>query len=176
MASCRKLIRLFGVVDGCGAFRIVAVQPSSMALGGYYWSTNRLCRVLDFCGTNSRENYAPPNFVDKRCSLGRDNFIADRGNKHCHWSIHGLESVSQPKFSLAGRGANSIRSIDGILTPYGWAVLFQTTAFFIVGGVVISLILRAYIGPGLAAKHPDTITAKSCLPCPTPKSLPTKTL
>lgn len=45
-------------------------------------------------------------------------------------------------------GGEFTRSIDGILTPYGWLLLGQSVAIFIAGGVAIALFLRAVIGPG----------------------------
>ncbi len=53
-------------------------------------------------------------------------------------------AVSQDRIS----GGDSVRSIEGILTSYGWWVLAQGAAFFILAGVLIALILRAVIGPG----------------------------
>ena len=57
--------------------------------------------------------------------------------------------VSQnPNFSSRVGGDGFIRSIDGILTPYGWWVLAQNTALFVLAGVVIALIVRGVIGAG----------------------------
>ncbi|WP_422372310.1 hypothetical protein [Hoeflea sp.] len=63
-----------------------------------------------------------------------------------------LESIS-PNISSQVGGGDRIRSIDGILTPYGWLMLAQSTVLFILGGVAIALILRAVIGPGEAPRH-----------------------
>lgn len=45
-------------------------------------------------------------------------------------------------------GGDFIRSLNGILTPYGRQVLAQNTAMFILLGVAVALIVRAVIGPG----------------------------
>ncbi|MCT4557875.1 MAG: hypothetical protein N4A61_07425 [Pelagimonas sp.] len=45
-------------------------------------------------------------------------------------------------------GGDYIRSIDGILTPYGWMVLGQNTLMFIALGMGVALIVRWRIGPG----------------------------
>lgn len=45
-------------------------------------------------------------------------------------------------------GGDFIRSVDGILTAYGWQQLAQNSAMFIGLGVAIALVLRALIGPG----------------------------
>ena len=45
-------------------------------------------------------------------------------------------------------GGEYTQSIDGILTPYGWWVLAQRSAVFILAGVGIALAVRAVIGPG----------------------------
>ncbi|MBL9050184.1 MAG: hypothetical protein JNK19_08745 [Tabrizicola sp.] len=40
------------------------------------------------------------------------------------------------------------REVDGILTPYGWKMLAFDTAYFIVAGGAIGLLIRLIIGPG----------------------------
>ena len=50
-------------------------------------------------------------------------------------------------FSQIGGGAY-IRSIDGILTPYGWWVLAQDTAIFILIGAVVGGVVWAVMTPG----------------------------
>lgn len=45
-------------------------------------------------------------------------------------------------------GGEFIKSVNGILTPYGWQSLVQNTAVFVLLGVGIALIVRMFIGPG----------------------------
>lgn len=42
----------------------------------------------------------------------------------------------------------AIRSIDGMLTPYGWWVLAQNSICFILICLLVSLVVRLRIGPG----------------------------
>lgn len=57
--------------------------------------------------------------------------------------------VSQnPNFQSQIGVGDFIRSVDGILTPYGWWILAQNTVQFIFAGIAIGLILRWRIGPG----------------------------
>lgn len=62
-----------------------------------------------------------------------------------------LESII-PNFSSQVGGGDRVESIDGVLTPYGWLMLAQSTVLFVLGGVAIALILRAVIGPGETTK------------------------
>jgi hypothetical protein len=57
------------------------------------------------------------------------------------------QSQDPSSYSQIG-GGDYIRSIDGILTPYGWWVLFQQTLIFVLSGVTVALVLRWLIGPG----------------------------
>ena len=41
------------------------------------------------------------------------------------------------------------RMSDGVLTPYGWWLLAQSAAQFILAGVAVALIIRAKLGPGI---------------------------
>lgn len=59
-----------------------------------------------------------------------------------------LQSLNPNTGSQSGSG-HKITQIDGILTSYGWLLLGQSTAMFVIAGVVISLLIRAFIGPGL---------------------------
>ena len=56
-------------------------------------------------------------------------------------------SLDDSSFSRIG-GGDYTRSIDGILTPYGWLILGQSTALFVLFGMGVALALRAIIGPG----------------------------
>jgi hypothetical protein len=58
-----------------------------------------------------------------------------------------MQSINPNSFSQLG-GGDKVREVDGILTPYGWWLLAQTTSLFVLAGVVIALIVRAVIGPG----------------------------
>jgi hypothetical protein len=57
-----------------------------------------------------------------------------------------LQSMD-PKSSGQLGGGKLIASLDGILTPYGWRMLAQDAAVFILVGVAIALIVRAIIEP-----------------------------
>lgn len=61
------------------------------------------------------------------------------------------QSIDDSSYSQIG-GGDYVRSVDGILTSYGWRMLAQNTAIFIALGVAIGLVVRAVIGPG---KTPD---------------------
>lgn len=57
--------------------------------------------------------------------------------------------ISQnPNFQSQIGGGDFVRSVNGILTPYGWWVLAQNTLQFVLAGIAIALIVRWRIGPG----------------------------
>lgn len=62
------------------------------------------------------------------------------------------QSLNPNSWSQIG-GGDKIRSIDGILTPYGWQALAQSAAIFILFGVVVAVIIRALIGRGNQTKN-----------------------
>jgi hypothetical protein len=45
-------------------------------------------------------------------------------------------------------GGDYVQSIDGILTPYGWWVVLRDSMLLIAVGMVIGVLMRAWIGPG----------------------------
>lgn len=45
-------------------------------------------------------------------------------------------------------GGDYVRSVDGILTPYGWWYVAQNTALFVLAGMGIALIVRGVIEAG----------------------------
>lgn len=73
------------------------------------------------------------------------------------------ESVDPNSWSQIGGGAY-IREIDGILTPYGWWRLALSTEIFVCSGIVIALILRAIIGPGLKTQAQEATSESPPLP------------
>lgn len=48
-----------------------------------------------------------------------------------------------------------IRSIDGILTPYGWQVLVQNTLLFIAAGVLIALVVKWAVGKPVSSRRDE---------------------
>ncbi|MEM9846001.1 MAG: hypothetical protein AAF965_14465 [Pseudomonadota bacterium] len=60
-------------------------------------------------------------------------------------------SIDDTRYAQTG-GGDFIRSIDGILTPYGWQVLAQNTVAFIAWCTIGALLIRLAIGPGHADK------------------------
>ena len=62
--------------------------------------------------------------------------------------LNGLRISQDPTYDFQLGGGKFIREIDGILTPYGWWVLLQNTALFIIFGVLVGLLIRAIIGSG----------------------------
>lgn len=60
----------------------------------------------------------------------------------------GWRQFQDPNFRSQIGSGDFVRSIDGILTPYGWWVVAQNTALFVLAGVVIALIVRGVIGAG----------------------------
>lgn len=61
-----------------------------------------------------------------------------------------FKTSKNPNFGYTIGGVVSERSMDGILTPYGWWVLAQNSIMFIVTRVFTSLTNRWIIGPGNA--------------------------
>ncbi len=61
-----------------------------------------------------------------------------------------LQSIG-PDFNATRGGIESERSVDGILTPYGWRILTQDSALFILACALIALLVRWQIGPGTKA-------------------------
>lgn len=57
------------------------------------------------------------------------------------------ESLRPARHSQLG-GGDYTQSIDGILTAYGWQMLAQNSAIFILIALIIALIIRRIIGPG----------------------------
>lgn len=62
--------------------------------------------------------------------------------------LNGLRISYDPSFDFQLGGGDFVREVDGILTPYGWLLLARNTAFFIVIGAIVGLLVRAIIGPG----------------------------
>ena len=62
--------------------------------------------------------------------------------------FRGWMTSIDPDSSYQIGGGDRIREIDGILTSYGWLILAQNTAMFVVAGIVIALVVRLAIGPG----------------------------
>lgn len=62
--------------------------------------------------------------------------------------INGYRISKDPNFSSRIGGGEFTQSVDGILTPYGWLILAQNTAIFVIWGIIVALIVRAVIGPG----------------------------
>ncbi len=60
----------------------------------------------------------------------------------------GWRQFQNPNFNSQIGGGDFVRSVDGILTPYGWWVLAQNTALFVLVGMAIALIVRGVIGAG----------------------------
>ena len=63
--------------------------------------------------------------------------------------LNGLRLYFDDSFySQIGHG-DKTQSIDGILTPHGWLIQAQNSAAFVAFGIVIALIVRAIVGPGI---------------------------
>lgn len=62
--------------------------------------------------------------------------------------LNGLRISRDPDLSSQIGGGDYIRSVDGILTPYGWWVLGQNSVLFVIACVLSALAIRAIIGPG----------------------------
>ncbi|WP_377190188.1 hypothetical protein [Ruegeria meonggei] len=60
----------------------------------------------------------------------------------------GWRQSLNPNFSSRIGGDGAIRSVDGILTPYGWWVLAQNSIFFIFLCILAALVIRMIIGSG----------------------------
>lgn len=63
----------------------------------------------------------------------------------------GWRMSRNPNSSSQIGGGDHVQSVDGILTTFGWFVLAQRTALFVLLGAAVALIVRAVIGPGRAA-------------------------
>jgi len=59
---------------------------------------------------------------------------------------NGWRQSNNPNFSSRVGGDGNVRSIDGILTQYGWQVLVQNTLAFILTGMVIAIIVKWLVG------------------------------
>ena len=57
------------------------------------------------------------------------------------------QSLDPNSYSQLG-GGEFIKSVDGILTPYGLQSLAQNTVIFVLLGVGIALVIRMFMGPG----------------------------
>ena len=62
----------------------------------------------------------------------------------------GWHQSNNPSFNSQVGGEGYVRSIDGILTPYGWQVLAQNTLLFITAGVLIAIVVKWIVGRPLA--------------------------
>jgi hypothetical protein len=62
--------------------------------------------------------------------------------------VNGYQISQDPHRYHQIGGGDYVRSIDGILTPYGWFLVAQTTVIFILLGALIGLFVRYVIGPG----------------------------
>jgi len=58
----------------------------------------------------------------------------------------GWHQSHNPNFNSQVGGDGYVRSIDGILTPYGWQVLAQNTLLFIAAGALIAVVVKWLIG------------------------------
>lgn len=70
----------------------------------------------------------------------------------------GWRQSQNPNFYSQIGGGDFVRSVDGILTPYGWWVLAQNSVQFILLGAAIALMVRWRIGPGSVptnSEHPE---------------------
>ncbi len=64
----------------------------------------------------------------------------------------GWRQSNNPNFNSRIGGDGYVRSIDGILTPYGWQILAQNTLLFIATGAVIAVIVKWLVGEPAAFK------------------------
>lgn len=62
--------------------------------------------------------------------------------------FRGWKQSQDPTFYSQIGGGDYIRSIDGILTPYGWWVTVQNSAFFVLACIFGAVVIRLIIGPG----------------------------
>ncbi|HMS95045.1 MAG TPA: hypothetical protein PKA03_07465 [Tabrizicola sp.] len=62
--------------------------------------------------------------------------------------LKGFFDSQDPNFRSQLGGGDFVIEVNGILTPYGWLLLAQTTALFVALGAVIGLLVRVAIGPG----------------------------
>lgn len=58
----------------------------------------------------------------------------------------GWRQSNNPNFYSRIGGDGHVRSIDGILTPYGWQILAQNTLLFIATGAVIAVVVKWLVG------------------------------
>ena len=65
--------------------------------------------------------------------------------------VNGYQISQDPRRSLQIGGGDYVQSIDGILTAYGWFLVAQNTAIFILLGALIGLFVRYVVGPGQQA-------------------------
>jgi hypothetical protein len=62
--------------------------------------------------------------------------------------LKGFFDSQDPNYRSQLGGGDFVIEVNGILTPYGWLLLAQTTAIFVGLGAVIGLLIRLIVGPG----------------------------
>ena len=62
--------------------------------------------------------------------------------------VNGYQISKDPHRYHQIGGGEYARSIDGVLTPYGWFLVAQDAVIFILLGALIGLFVRYVIGPG----------------------------
>lgn len=60
--------------------------------------------------------------------------------------LSGYRQSINPNVNSRVGGDGYIRSIDGVLTPYGWQVLAQNTLLFIAAGALIAVAVKWLVG------------------------------
>lgn len=65
----------------------------------------------------------------------------------------GWRQSNNPNFNSRIGGDGYVRSIDGILTPYGWQVLAQNTLLIVAAGAIIAVIVKWLVGKPAAFKN-----------------------
>ena len=68
----------------------------------------------------------------------------------------GWRQSNNPHFNSRIGGDGCVRSIDGILTPYGWQVLAQNTLTFILTGAVIAIMVKWLVGEPASLRQKQT--------------------
>lgn len=58
----------------------------------------------------------------------------------------GWRQTNNPNFNSRVGRDGYVRSLDGILTPYGWQVLAQNTLLFVVAGAFIAIAVKWLVG------------------------------
>lgn len=66
--------------------------------------------------------------------------------------LRGWHQSHNDNFDSQIGGGDFVRSVDGILTPYGWQILARNSLLFIAVCIFVAVVIRAIVGPGKSVR------------------------